>query len=175
MSNFPFEIETSSVICEELHQSYFEVARCFRIEDNRMLFRLTEEREEPSEGLLYRHQESHLCQQMKLATVSQGQEPAAGWFQEETATCSTTQPCPGQNNRMRVCFKMHPNKLSLQFRNVGISSNILLISLSQTSSSTPAMSSQSFQTPAESAPESPPLCQSFSSPPLLPSSHQKSQ
>ncbi|KAM4576045.1 calcineurin-binding protein cabin-1 isoform 2-T2 [Odontesthes bonariensis] len=56
----------------------------------------TEEREEPSEGLLYRQQESHLCQQMKLATVSQVQEPAAGWFQEETATCSTTQPCPDQ-------------------------------------------------------------------------------
>ncbi|XP_040011271.1 calcineurin-binding protein cabin-1 isoform X2 [Xiphias gladius] len=56
----------------------------------------TEEREEPSEGLSYRQQESHLCQQMKLATVSQGQELAAGWFQEETATCSTAQPCPDQ-------------------------------------------------------------------------------
>lgn len=56
----------------------------------------TEERgEEPSEGLSYR-QESHLCQQMKLATVSQGQESAAGWFQEEPATCSTAQPCPDQ-------------------------------------------------------------------------------
>nr|XP_020446280.1 calcineurin-binding protein cabin-1 isoform X3 [Monopterus albus] len=57
----------------------------------------TEEREEPSEGLSYRQQESHLCQQMKLATVSQGQDSAAGWFQEETATCSTTQPCPDQS------------------------------------------------------------------------------
>ncbi|KAM7416326.1 hypothetical protein PAMA_018408 [Pampus argenteus] len=56
----------------------------------------TEEREEPSEGLLYRQQESHLCQQMKLATVSQGQESTAGWFQEEPATCSTAQPCPDQ-------------------------------------------------------------------------------
>ncbi|XP_067377712.1 calcineurin-binding protein cabin-1 isoform X2 [Channa argus] len=56
----------------------------------------TEEREEASEGLLYRQQESHLCQQMKLATVSQRQESSAGWFQEETATCSTTQPCPDQ-------------------------------------------------------------------------------
>ncbi|XP_042343404.1 calcineurin-binding protein cabin-1 isoform X2 [Plectropomus leopardus] len=57
----------------------------------------TEERaEEPSEGLSYRQQESHLCQQMKLATVSQGQESSAGWFQEETATCSTAQPCPDQ-------------------------------------------------------------------------------
>nr|XP_024660151.1 calcineurin-binding protein cabin-1 isoform X2 [Maylandia zebra] len=57
----------------------------------------TEEREEPAEGLLYRQQESHLCQQMKLATVSQqGQESAAGWFQGETATCSTIQPCPDQ-------------------------------------------------------------------------------
>ncbi|XP_029998584.1 calcineurin-binding protein cabin-1 isoform X1 [Sphaeramia orbicularis] len=56
----------------------------------------TEEREEPSEGLAYRQQESHLCQQMKLATVSQVQDSAAGWFQEETATCSTAQPCPDQ-------------------------------------------------------------------------------
>ncbi|XP_041793310.1 calcineurin-binding protein cabin-1 isoform X5 [Chelmon rostratus] len=55
----------------------------------------TEEREEPSEGLSYRQQESHLCQQMKLASVSQA-ESAAGWFQEETATCSTAQPCPDQ-------------------------------------------------------------------------------
>ncbi|XP_032373176.1 calcineurin-binding protein cabin-1 isoform X3 [Etheostoma spectabile] len=56
----------------------------------------TEEREEHSEGLSYRQQESHLCHQMKLATVSQGQESAAGWFQEEMATCSTAQPCPDQ-------------------------------------------------------------------------------
>ncbi|XP_054467151.1 calcineurin-binding protein cabin-1 isoform X3 [Anoplopoma fimbria] len=56
----------------------------------------TEEREEPSEGLAYRQQESHLCQQMKLATVSQGQESAAAWFQEETATCSTAQPSQDQ-------------------------------------------------------------------------------
>ncbi|XP_068559023.1 calcineurin-binding protein cabin-1 isoform X2 [Cebidichthys violaceus] len=58
----------------------------------------TDEREEPSEGLAYRQQESHLCQQMKLATVSQGHEAAAAaaWFQEETATCSTTQPRPDQ-------------------------------------------------------------------------------
>ncbi|XP_060893507.1 calcineurin-binding protein cabin-1 isoform X2 [Labrus mixtus] len=52
--------------------------------------------EEPSEGLAYRQQESHLCQQMKLATVSQGQESAAGWFQEETATCSSAQTCQDQ-------------------------------------------------------------------------------
>ncbi|XP_015225551.1 PREDICTED: calcineurin-binding protein cabin-1 isoform X1 [Cyprinodon variegatus] len=57
-----------------------------------------EEREEPSEGLLYRQQESHLCQQMKLATVSQGKEAPAGWFQEETATCSSTQTCSGVKN-----------------------------------------------------------------------------
>ncbi|XP_061133994.1 calcineurin-binding protein cabin-1 isoform X2 [Syngnathus typhle] len=62
----------------------------------------TEEREEPTEGLLYRQQESHLCQQMKLATVSQAREAAAaaGWFREETATCSSssTQQCPDQQN-----------------------------------------------------------------------------
>ncbi|XP_034068450.1 calcineurin-binding protein cabin-1 isoform X2 [Gymnodraco acuticeps] len=56
----------------------------------------TEEREVPSECLSYRQQESHLCQQMKLATVSQEQEAAAGWFQGETATCSSAQPCPDQ-------------------------------------------------------------------------------
>ncbi|XP_031705421.1 calcineurin-binding protein cabin-1 isoform X4 [Anarrhichthys ocellatus] len=56
----------------------------------------TDEREDPSEGLAYRQQESHLCQQMKLATVSQGHESAAAWFQEETATCSSAQPCPDQ-------------------------------------------------------------------------------
>ncbi|XP_029017692.1 calcineurin-binding protein cabin-1 isoform X2 [Betta splendens] len=56
----------------------------------------TEEREEPSEGLSYRQQESHLCQQMKLATVSHGQESTVSWLQEETATCSTAQPCPDQ-------------------------------------------------------------------------------
>ncbi|KAF7668316.1 hypothetical protein LDENG_00018520 [Lucifuga dentata] len=58
----------------------------------------TEEREEPSEGVSYRQQESHLCQQMKLATVSQGQESAAGWYQEEPATCSTAQSCPDQQH-----------------------------------------------------------------------------
>uniref|UniRef100_A0A665UBV7 Calcineurin-binding protein cabin-1 n=1 Tax=Echeneis naucrates TaxID=173247 RepID=A0A665UBV7_ECHNA len=58
-------------------------------------FHEPQHRREPSEGLSYRQQESHLCQQMKLASVSQGQESAAGWFQEETATCSTAQPSPG--------------------------------------------------------------------------------
>ncbi|XP_056132022.1 calcineurin-binding protein cabin-1 [Lampris incognitus] len=56
----------------------------------------TEEREVPVEGRSYHQQESHLCQQMKLTTVSSGQETAAGWYQEEPATCSTTQPCPDQ-------------------------------------------------------------------------------
>ncbi|CAG5920744.1 unnamed protein product [Menidia menidia] len=70
--------------------------RCFGIDEHLVMFLPTEERGEPSEGLLYRQQESHLCQQMKLASVSQSQEPAAGWFQEETATCSTAQPCPDQ-------------------------------------------------------------------------------
>lgn len=57
------------------------------------------EQEEPSEGVSYRQQESHLCQQMKLASVSQGgQESAAAvWFQEEPASCSAAQPGPGQN------------------------------------------------------------------------------
>ncbi|XP_077377463.1 calcineurin-binding protein cabin-1 isoform X2 [Festucalex cinctus] len=69
-----------------------------------------EEREEPTEGLLYRQQESHLCQQMKLASVSQAREAAAaaGWYRDETATCSGggggggggggTQHCPDQQH-----------------------------------------------------------------------------
>ncbi|XP_072288589.1 calcineurin-binding protein cabin-1 [Eucyclogobius newberryi] len=56
-----------------------------------------EEREEHSEGLGYRQQESHLCQQMKLASVSPGQDSAAptaaAWFSEERPTCSTAQVC----------------------------------------------------------------------------------
>ncbi|XP_036791721.1 calcineurin-binding protein cabin-1-like isoform X4 [Oncorhynchus mykiss] len=55
----------------------------------------TDELEEPAEGLSYRQQESHLCQQMKLATVSPGQE-AAGWPHDEPASCSTTQTCLDQ-------------------------------------------------------------------------------
>lgn len=60
------------------------------------------EQEEPLEGVSYRQQESHLCQQMKLASVSQGgqESAAAGWFQEEPASCSTAQPGPGQNARV---------------------------------------------------------------------------
>ncbi|KAL0979452.1 hypothetical protein UPYG_G00185250 [Umbra pygmaea] len=52
----------------------------------------TEERENQPGGLSYRQQESHLCQQMKLATMSPGQE-AATWHHEEPASCSATQPC----------------------------------------------------------------------------------
>ncbi|XP_035292107.1 calcineurin-binding protein cabin-1 isoform X1 [Anguilla anguilla] len=51
----------------------------------------TEEHEEPLEGLGYRQQESRLCQQMKMASVSPGQE-ASGWLSEEPATCSASHP-----------------------------------------------------------------------------------
>ncbi|XP_072561879.1 calcineurin-binding protein cabin-1 isoform X2 [Paramormyrops kingsleyae] len=51
----------------------------------------SEEREELLEGLGFRQQESRLCQQMKMTTVSPGQE-APGWLSEEAASCSTTQP-----------------------------------------------------------------------------------
>lgn len=59
---------------------------------------ITGEQEEASEGGSYRQQE-RLCQQMKLASVSQGgpEPPAARWFQEEPASCSSAQPGPGQN------------------------------------------------------------------------------
>uniref|UniRef100_A0A673CJB0 Calcineurin-binding protein cabin-1 n=1 Tax=Sphaeramia orbicularis TaxID=375764 RepID=A0A673CJB0_9TELE len=73
----------------------------------------TEEREEPSEGLAYRQQESHLCQQMKLATVSQVQDSAAGWFQEETATCSTQQYTSNEQSKLpdpnRIRSRVPPN------------------------------------------------------------------
>ncbi|CAL8327860.1 unnamed protein product [Arctogadus glacialis] len=49
-----------------------------------------EEGREPSEGPSYRLQESHLCQRMKMATVSPGLDPVTGWFHEEPApTCSS--------------------------------------------------------------------------------------
>ncbi|KAG7480660.1 hypothetical protein MATL_G00058640 [Megalops atlanticus] len=57
----------------------------------------TEEHEEPLEGLGYRQQESRLCQQMKMASVSPGQE-APGWLTEEPATCSAPHPpCPASS------------------------------------------------------------------------------
>ncbi|KAM9474722.1 calcineurin-binding protein cabin-1 isoform 3-T4 [Clarias gariepinus] len=40
------------------------------------------------EGLAYRQQESHLCQQMKMATVSQSHNTQE-WSSQEAATCST--------------------------------------------------------------------------------------
>ncbi|XP_037392107.1 calcineurin-binding protein cabin-1 isoform X3 [Pygocentrus nattereri] len=49
----------------------------------------TEDREAPApEGLVYRQQESHLCQQMKMATVSHSHDTQE-WSSHETATCST--------------------------------------------------------------------------------------
>uniref|UniRef100_A0A9J8AIY7 Calcineurin-binding protein cabin-1 n=1 Tax=Cyprinus carpio carpio TaxID=630221 RepID=A0A9J8AIY7_CYPCA len=49
----------------------------------------TEDREEPvTEGLLYRQQESHLCQQMKMATVSQIPSTQE-WAAHEPPSCST--------------------------------------------------------------------------------------
>uniref|UniRef100_A0A8C2Q1K9 Calcineurin-binding protein cabin-1 n=1 Tax=Cyprinus carpio TaxID=7962 RepID=A0A8C2Q1K9_CYPCA len=49
----------------------------------------TEDREEPvTEGLLYRQQESHLCQQMKMTTVSQIHSTQE-WAAHEPPSCST--------------------------------------------------------------------------------------
>nr|XP_019949445.1 PREDICTED: calcineurin-binding protein cabin-1 isoform X4 [Paralichthys olivaceus] len=76
----------------------------------------TEEREESSEGLAYRQQESHLCQQMKLATVSQGQDSTAGWFQEETATCSTAQPCLDQQQYASIDQSKLPDPSRIRSR-----------------------------------------------------------
>uniref|UniRef100_A0A3Q2YA35 Calcineurin-binding protein cabin-1 n=1 Tax=Hippocampus comes TaxID=109280 RepID=A0A3Q2YA35_HIPCM len=58
------------------------------------------EREELTEGLLYRQQESHLCQQMKLATVSQAREAAAA------AGCSDLSKLPDPS---RIRSRVPPN------------------------------------------------------------------
>uniref|UniRef100_A0A8C7TX40 Calcineurin-binding protein cabin-1 n=1 Tax=Oncorhynchus mykiss TaxID=8022 RepID=A0A8C7TX40_ONCMY len=73
----------------------------------------THTRHEPPEGLSYRQQESHLCQQMKLATVSPGQE-AAGWYHDEPASCSATQPCSGKNIYNQELPSKNSNKSSEQ-------------------------------------------------------------
>ncbi|KAG5840641.1 hypothetical protein ANANG_G00190890 [Anguilla anguilla] len=61
----------------------------------------TEEHEEPLEGLGYRQQESRLCQQMKMASVSPGQE-ASGWLSEEPATCSASHPAASSLSSSRT-------------------------------------------------------------------------
>uniref|UniRef100_A0A1A8P304 Calcineurin binding protein 1 n=2 Tax=Nothobranchius rachovii TaxID=451742 RepID=A0A1A8P304_9TELE len=76
----------------------------------------TEERDEPSEGLLYRQQESHLCQQMKLASVSQGWDPSSGWFQEEPAACSTTHVCPDQQQYASTDLSKLPDPSRIRSR-----------------------------------------------------------
>ncbi|KAF7199778.1 calcineurin-binding protein cabin-1 isoform X2 [Nothobranchius furzeri] len=76
----------------------------------------TGERDEPSEGLLYRQQESHLCQQMKLASVSQGWDPSSGWFQEEPAACSTTQVCPDQQQYASTDLSKLPDPSRIRSR-----------------------------------------------------------
>ncbi|XP_051923504.1 calcineurin-binding protein cabin-1 isoform X2 [Hippocampus zosterae] len=82
----------------------------------------TEEREELTEGLLYRQQESHLCQQMKLATVSQAREAAAaaGWYREETATCSSsgssTQQCTDQQHYASTDLSKLPDPSRIRSR-----------------------------------------------------------
>uniref|UniRef100_A0A671TDN7 Calcineurin-binding protein cabin-1-like n=1 Tax=Sinocyclocheilus anshuiensis TaxID=1608454 RepID=A0A671TDN7_9TELE len=61
----------------------------------------TEDREEPvTEGLLYRQQESHLCQQMKMTTVSQihSHEPPSCSTQASTESDQSKQ---GDANRIR--------------------------------------------------------------------------
>lgn len=127
------------------------------------------EQEEPSEGggVSYRQQESHLCQQMKLASVSPGgqESAAAAWFQEEPASCSAAQPGPGPNLPVSRTFR----------RNLRGALTGRSVSPQTSSSSSPAANTRSFQTPPGSAPGSPPTCQSSSSPPPSPSSPQRSR
>nr|ADK74348.1 calcineurin binding protein 1 [Danio rerio] len=72
----------------------------------------TEDREEPvSEGLLYRQQESHLCQQMKMATVSQIHNTHE-WAAHEPPSCSThssTEEQSKQNDPSRIRSRIPPN------------------------------------------------------------------
>ncbi|CAL8347299.1 unnamed protein product [Lota lota] len=78
----------------------------------------TEEGHEPSEGPSYRRQESHLCQRMKLATVSPGLDPVTGWFHEEPATCSGTHAGPDQQHYTSVdpSRPMDPSRGSVRSR-----------------------------------------------------------
>ncbi|XP_060787330.1 calcineurin-binding protein cabin-1 isoform X2 [Neoarius graeffei] len=65
------------------------------------------------EGLAYRQQESHLCQQMKMATVSQSHNTQE-WSSHEAATCSThtdtesTDPSK-QGDSSRIRSRIPPN------------------------------------------------------------------
>ncbi|XP_021334181.1 calcineurin-binding protein cabin-1 isoform X2 [Danio rerio] len=73
----------------------------------------TEDREEPvSEGLLYRQQESHLCQQMKMATVSQIHNTHE-WAAHEPPSCSTHSSTESeqskQNDPSRIRSRIPPN------------------------------------------------------------------
>uniref|UniRef100_A0A8C9VN10 Calcineurin-binding protein cabin-1 n=1 Tax=Scleropages formosus TaxID=113540 RepID=A0A8C9VN10_SCLFO len=73
----------------------------------------SDEREELLEGLAYRQQETRLCQQMKMATMSPGQE-APDWLSEETATCSAPHPSPDatsskQSDSSRIRSRIPPN------------------------------------------------------------------
>ncbi|XP_048100063.1 calcineurin-binding protein cabin-1 isoform X8 [Alosa alosa] len=70
------------------------------------------------EGLAYRQQESHLCQQMKMASVSQAQDIAT-WGSDEPPTCSASQAStedvfvsgdqPQQADSSRIRSRIPPN------------------------------------------------------------------
>ncbi|XP_057211777.1 calcineurin-binding protein cabin-1 isoform X3 [Triplophysa rosa] len=73
-----------------------------------------EDRAEPvTEGLLYRHQESHLCQQMKMATVSQIHSTQE-WAGLEPPSCSTNTSTESvdqskQGDACRIRSRIPPN------------------------------------------------------------------
>ncbi|XP_042618685.1 calcineurin-binding protein cabin-1-like isoform X5 [Cyprinus carpio] len=73
----------------------------------------TEDREEPvTEGLLYRQQESHLCQQMKMTTVSQIHSTQE-WAAHEPPSCSTQTSTESdqskQGDASRIRSRIPPN------------------------------------------------------------------
>ncbi|XP_052459683.1 calcineurin-binding protein cabin-1-like isoform X5 [Carassius gibelio] len=69
----------------------------------------TEDREEPvTEGLLYRQQESHLCQQMKMTTVSQIPSTQE-WAAHEPPSCSTESDQSKQGDASRIRSRIPPN------------------------------------------------------------------
>ncbi|XP_059379840.1 calcineurin-binding protein cabin-1-like isoform X7 [Carassius carassius] len=69
----------------------------------------TEDREEPvTEGLLHRQQESHLCQQMKMTTVSQIHSTQE-WAAHEPPSCSTESDQSKQGDASRIRSRIPPN------------------------------------------------------------------
>ncbi|XP_066546101.1 calcineurin-binding protein cabin-1 isoform X3 [Amia ocellicauda] len=71
----------------------------------------TDQPDEPLEGLGYRQQESHLCQQMKMASVSPGQDPA-GWHSESAFSQQEALGDPSHSVCQATSLSSSPDPLS---------------------------------------------------------------